>query len=659
MLKPSLRINFAKTKMVDPRIQYSRNSTATYVGHDGLIRTAAVNEPRFTHHPETLESLGLMVEGTSTMYMQNSGTVDEIPGVSGGFQYGHAGISPSGHNDACIFFDDTTTATHFVSRTFTNLVANETNAYSCFVKFGGGDSNISVVAGDSTSFGNRLYVILSPTGQVLGSGKGGLDGAVLDYYRVDKYPNGWYRVQIVGKCSDLGANNTLFRLFLTGTDVAAAPNWTGTGKNSWLYWGSLGEKNTTFASSYQPATNTFTSRASTATYYGSDGLLKTAAIDEARMNYNPINLTLEPHLLLEEASTNLAGYSQTIGGTGWTPNGTPTVTQNYAAAPDGTTTATRIQTTIAVEGVYGGNPGAISTNSPYTWSVFVKSTNGNGGNLHLGVNENAFDGLGSDRVFYFNLATGAFTTVTENIFFNHRAQKLPNGWWRISVTFYSGTLGTNCFIALYSADAVNDYLVWGNQLEAGHSSSSYIATTTTAVTRSSDIWTTNDNPLREPDVLYMSGTNFSSWYRNDKGTFLLDFYKEREDAQDVYTFMITDEKASVAKERYQLQITNTWRPRLDMVVGGGTLISVTTFGYGEILKNSDTNRVAYVLEANNRTAVVNKDPGTANTAAIYPTCTMMSIGSKITGDSQFLGGVIKKILFYPNVLTLQQIKNIT
>jgi hypothetical protein len=658
MLKPSLRINFAKTKGMDPRIQYSRASTATYVGHDGLIRSAAVNEPRFTHHPETLESLGLMVEGTSTMFQQSSGTVNEFPGTFASSCYGHAGISPSGHHDANIFFDDASDSVHYVSKTFANLLANQTNAYSCFVKFGEGDSNISFVAGDSTSFGNRIYLILSPTGEVLGSGKSGLDGAALDHYRVDKYPNGWYRLQIVGTCSNLGANSTICRIYLTGTAVAVAPVWTGTGKNSWFYYGLLGESNTTFASSYQPSTNTFTSRSSTATYYGSDGLLKTAAVDEARMNYNPINLELAPHLLLETTSTNLAPYSQTIGGTGWTAEGTPTVTQNYAVAPDGTTTATRIQTTTAINGVYGGNPGAISTESPYVWSVFVKSTNGNGGNLHLGVNQNAFDGVGFDRVFYFNLATGAFTIGTANVFFNHRAQKLPNGWWRISVSFYSGTLGTNCFIALYSADAVNDYLVWGNQLEAGLVSTSYIATTSAAVARIEDIWS-SANPVRQPDVLYMSGTDFSSWYRQDKGTLLLDFYKEREDAQDVYTFMITDEKASVAKNRYQLQITNQWKPRADMVVGGVATISVTTFGYGEILKDSDSNRVAYVLESNNRTAVVDKDPGTVNTVGGYPTCTMMSIGSRITGDSQFLGGVIKKILFYPSVLTLQQIKNIT
>lgn len=46
-------------------VNFSRNSTATYIGKDGQLKTAAVNEPRF-------EKEGLLVEGPSTNLVPNS-----------------------------------------------------------------------------------------------------------------------------------------------------------------------------------------------------------------------------------------------------------------------------------------------------------------------------------------------------------------------------------------------------------------------------------------------------------------------------------------------------------------------------------------------------------------------------------------------------------
>ncbi len=46
-------------------VNFSRNSTATYIGKDGLLKTAAVNEPRF-------EKEGLLLEGQSTNLVPNS-----------------------------------------------------------------------------------------------------------------------------------------------------------------------------------------------------------------------------------------------------------------------------------------------------------------------------------------------------------------------------------------------------------------------------------------------------------------------------------------------------------------------------------------------------------------------------------------------------------
>jgi hypothetical protein len=71
-VRPTLDLNFARTKTLDPRMTFTRSSGGTYVGSDGLIKIAGVNTPRFDHDPVTGESLGLMIEEGRTNYILNS-----------------------------------------------------------------------------------------------------------------------------------------------------------------------------------------------------------------------------------------------------------------------------------------------------------------------------------------------------------------------------------------------------------------------------------------------------------------------------------------------------------------------------------------------------------------------------------------------------------
>jgi hypothetical protein len=71
-VRPTLNLDFAKTKALDPRITFTRASTATFVGADGLIKTAASGAARFDHNPTTGESLGLLVEEARTNYASQS-----------------------------------------------------------------------------------------------------------------------------------------------------------------------------------------------------------------------------------------------------------------------------------------------------------------------------------------------------------------------------------------------------------------------------------------------------------------------------------------------------------------------------------------------------------------------------------------------------------
>ena len=65
-IRPTLNLDFAKTKALDPRVTFTRASPATFVDSNGLIQTAASGAARFDHNPATGESLGLLVEEART-----------------------------------------------------------------------------------------------------------------------------------------------------------------------------------------------------------------------------------------------------------------------------------------------------------------------------------------------------------------------------------------------------------------------------------------------------------------------------------------------------------------------------------------------------------------------------------------------------------------
>jgi len=78
-----LDLRFALQKTLDPRITFTRASTGTYVGSDGLIATAATDAPRFDHNPTTGESLGLLVEEARTNSVTNNTMVGAVAGTPG------------------------------------------------------------------------------------------------------------------------------------------------------------------------------------------------------------------------------------------------------------------------------------------------------------------------------------------------------------------------------------------------------------------------------------------------------------------------------------------------------------------------------------------------------------------------------------------------
>ena len=67
-IMPALTLDFQNSQQLDPRVTFSRSSSATYINSAGSVVSAAEHEPRFDHDPVTGECLGLLIEESRTNY---------------------------------------------------------------------------------------------------------------------------------------------------------------------------------------------------------------------------------------------------------------------------------------------------------------------------------------------------------------------------------------------------------------------------------------------------------------------------------------------------------------------------------------------------------------------------------------------------------------
>ncbi len=92
--EPTLDLNFESGRL-DSRITFSRASTATYFGSDGLLKTAAVSEPRFDYDPVTKALKGLLIEPSRTNFIKQSLNMLASPWPTQGAPDGNLGGAPA------------------------------------------------------------------------------------------------------------------------------------------------------------------------------------------------------------------------------------------------------------------------------------------------------------------------------------------------------------------------------------------------------------------------------------------------------------------------------------------------------------------------------------------------------------------------------------
>lgn len=217
---------------------------------------------------------------------------------------------------------------------------------------------------------------------------------------------------------------------------------------------------------------TFT-RTSSGTYVGSDGLIKTAAANEARFDHDPA--TGESlGLLVEEQRTNLLLHNRTLTNAAW-------VAINITAAKDQT-------------GVDGVNNSASSITASAGNATILQTITSASAARATCAYVKRITGTGTVQMTQDNGTTWTAVTVTSS-------------WSRVTIPSATVTNPVVGFRVVTSGDAIAvDYV----QLESAAASTSAIETTSAAVTRAADL-------------VSITGTNFSSWYQQSPHTVYLQY----------------------------------------------------------------------------------------------------------------------------------------
>lgn len=254
---------------------------------------------------------------------------------------------------------------------------------------------------------------------------------------------------------------------------------------------------------------TFT-RASQATYWGIDGLLKTATTNEARFEYDP-NTLIKRGLKIEPQATNLLLRSEDYANAYWLKTDiTAALTNETLGVRGNSNEATKIQEGTAGTAVLSNTAVTTAASTIYCCSVIIKR--GNTDWICLSLLDSA--GNNGGRA-WFNLNTrvkGSTATVGSGASISSDIELLQNGFAHIFIRCTIST-STSMVASLFSASAnssttrVNNanYYLNGSQIELGQFPTSYIQTTTATVTRSADVATMSTG----------------SWYNASEGSILL------------------------------------------------------------------------------------------------------------------------------------------
>ena len=433
-IKPSLNLDFANVKKLDPRITYTRASTGTY--YDG--KTFAKAE----------ENLLLQSQDFTTSWAVYNATVTA-----------NTEVAPDGTTTADTLTADGASDTHYLALD-TGISAGQTRTLSVFAKAGTNNFIQLAFGNDATPYANfdlsggTVENNASVTASIVSVG------------------NSWYRCIVT--TTSASVTGARFFIVTDGTSVRGESNSLSTTVH---LWGAQLEQRDALTdytpTTTQPITNYIPA-------------LQTAASGVARFDHDPTT-SESLGFLVEEQRTNLLQRSEEFDNGYWFKTRS-SITSNIIVAPDGTLTGDKfvIDTTASNNHPIFSTSQAVTSGTTYTWSLYVKA--GEIDEINLRFNAQFPSGN-----TYFNLSTQTISSAgtVDDATITH----VGNGWYRCAFTQTanaSGNASAQVFlsestnITIATANGYDGIYIWGAQLEAGSFPTSYIKTTTAQATRNAD-----------------------------------------------------------------------------------------------------------------------------------------------------------------------------
>ena len=594
---PSLDLRFADNKsLVDAvtgasLVTFTRASSGTYVGSDGVLRTATTN-------------LLLRSEEFDNAYWTktNSSTTQD------------AIAAPNGTITAEKLLTDTTSSSHVVRRDETVLAS--TNYTLSFYAKAAEYTFLSINHGHTLVSGYLTFFDLS-TGTV-GTNAAGNTASI------QSVGNGWYRCSVT-RTTAVSQTSLSARAGACQSDNVAS--FVGDTASGIYIWGAQLEPSATVGE-YIPTTSTINSA--------------------PRFDHNPT--TGESlGLLVEEQRTNSITNNTMVGAVAGTPGTLPTGWLLAASAndispeivgtgvEDGITyvdirysgTSTGAGTVPILASLLTVNTAA--TGQSWTGSAYVKLQAGSLSNLtntRQSVNGRSSTGEGLEST------NDIYTPTSDGLGVQRRT---------VSVTLANAStekISHTIFNAAYASGVAIDITlrIGLPQLEQGAFATSPILTSTAAVTRSAD-------------VVSITGSAFSGWYRQDEGTVFAEF-RDSPSTQSEYPFSISD---------------NTVSNRFTLFTSGSSSLNSRLSSAGSAFNPSNVSFVASSLiractagktGADQAITACNGVLSNAGSPTSMPAVDRMYIGAAHNGLER-TNGTIRRLTYWPTRLADTTLQSLT
>jgi hypothetical protein len=392
---------------------------------------------------------------------------------------------------------------------------------------------------------------------------------------------------------------------------------------------------------------TFT-RASTATFFNSSGVLTSASNDVARFDYDPA--TLAPlGLLIEESRTNSIRNNTMQGAVAGSPGTLPTnwsISAGAGLSSQVVGTGTESGVTYIDIRIFGTTAGAVNTDITFeitanvsaltgqTWaeSIYKKLVGGTLTNVSSFIFR--FNEYTSGGVFISGQNSSSLAVPTSSGLATQRVAA--------SVTLNGGatTAQLLAFLRIGAGTGAVDFTlrIGLPQLEQGAFATSVIPTTTTALTRAADVASVN---------------TLTPWFNASAGTIYADFAGRVSGAQP-YIIMLSN--TGETERIYQRYVSGQYQ----------SIARVAGVDIASVYNSSEGSAVnAKIATAYDSSQLATSTNGQAVTGLAVASLSSVPSGlnklwlGSFAGTSAFTNGYLRRITYYPRRLANAELQSLT